>query len=81
MRGVEKPNQTLQPTGHANNGSARYEGFSRVNRLLSWVVRVRHDVVTVTVMRVIGDVTLPAVLPAVSYRDVRHMMCEALGTT
>src|SRR5277367_909056 len=29
------PNQTLQPTGHARHGSSRYEGFSRVSRLLN----------------------------------------------
>ena len=32
----ERPNQTLQPTGHANEGSSRHGGFSRVSRLLSW---------------------------------------------
>jgi hypothetical protein len=32
----DEPNQTLQPTGHANNGSARYGALARVSRLLSW---------------------------------------------
>jgi len=31
------PNQALQQTGHANDGSARLNGFFRVSRLLSFV--------------------------------------------
>jgi len=31
------PNQALQQTGHAKDGSARHSGFSRVSRLLSWL--------------------------------------------
>lgn len=36
-RGVRRPNQPLQQTGHANNATARHSGFSRVSRLLSWL--------------------------------------------
>ena len=31
--------QMLQPTGHANIGSARHHGVTRVSRLLSFIVR------------------------------------------
>jgi hypothetical protein len=37
------PNQALQKTGHANSGSARHGGFSRMSRLLSFVVNRRKD--------------------------------------
>ena len=32
---AKKPNQTLQPTGHANDGSSCYVASSRVSRLLN----------------------------------------------
>jgi hypothetical protein len=32
-------NRSLQQTGHANNGIARHDGFSRVSRLLSCALR------------------------------------------
>jgi len=40
--------------------------------LLSWVVRVRHEVADVAVLLSEDRLTAPAVLPAVSYRDRRH---------
>ena len=36
LSGAKKSNQTLQPTGHANEGSSCVSAFSRVSRLLSW---------------------------------------------
>ena len=42
--------QALQRTGRATGGFSGFNGPSRVSRLRSWVVRVRHEVAGVSVM-------------------------------
>ena len=44
------PNQPLQQTGHATDGLSSFRASSRVRRLLSVVVRVRHEGVAETVL-------------------------------
>jgi hypothetical protein len=51
---MARPNNLLQPTGHATDGHSEYDGFSRVSRQQGQVVR-QEETPTMTVDRIVSQ--------------------------